>query len=49
MLNMINQYASICILNKKDVPLQEKKKTEAIMVDTKNNNNNNGCDYVAQK
>ena len=47
MLNMINQYASICILNKKDVPLQNQKKSETIMVDTKNNNN--GCDYVAQK
>ena len=44
MLNMINQYASICILNKKDVPLQNQKKSETIMVDTKINNN--GYDYV---
>jgi hypothetical protein len=35
MLNMINQYASVCILNKKDKPLIRKKEIEAIMEDKK--------------
>lgn len=35
MLNMINQYASVCKLNKKDKPLICKKEIEAIMEDKK--------------
>lgn len=39
MLNMINQYASVCILNKKDKPLICKKEIEAIMEENKIDNN----------
>ena len=44
MLNMINQYASVCILNKKDKPLICKKEIEAIMDEKKIDNN--GHPYV---
>lgn len=44
MLNMINQYASVCKLNKKDKPLICKKEIEAIMDEKKIDNN--GHPYV---
>ena len=45
MLNMINQYASVCILNKKDLPSHNQNESETIM-EGKKKINNNGYDYV---
>lgn len=45
MLNMINQYASVCILNKKDVPSHNQNESETLM-EGKKKINNNGYDYV---
>lgn len=45
MLNMINQCASVCILNKKDVPSHNQNESETLM-EGKKKINNNGFDYV---
>jgi len=45
MLNMINQCASVCILNKKDVPSHNQNESETLM-EGKKKINNNGFSYV---